>query len=491
MSYRLAHLSSSRFTSPSLVAQRRVRGLEAANSSWATHQSVKVWFSSNSVSSLSLYIHRPVNSRCTEVIVASALALLTTSVLVLAFPTTTATSQDPHNHTIPARNSPAELVVSSIWPEPTKLVSHGGGGNDGDGKGTNGILGSLVFADVAHSIGEHCPSKSPNRKALSISAAATSASTTENPASSIETATVVQLGGNSVTRGSVRQKPYDVSVRALQGGRMTMEDEYVVANGGRFAGVFDGHGGGGVSQRLRVNLYNKTCAALARKQHELTDASSVLSHVAALRDAFDEMEQDVLEDDGLQYQGSTAVVVVVHESEEGKRTLLSANVGDSRAILSRNQNAVDLTRDHKPNDDREKARILAMGETIEWDLISKVHRVRNLSLSRAIGDRYAKPIVSGQVEIQHYPVQEQDDEFFLLASDGLWDVMTSQDVISYVHRQMEQELDRESLHKDDRKNYKLVLRRNMAKFVAREAMRRGSADNVCVLMVWLNDMGLR
>jgi hypothetical protein len=69
--------------------------------------------------------------------------------------------------------------------------------------------------------------------------------------------------------------------------------------------------------------------------------------------------------------------------------------------------------------------------------------------------------------------------------------MTSQDVISYVHRQMEQELDRESLHKDDRKNYKLVLRRNMAKFVAREAMRRGSADNVCVLMVWLNDMGLR
>ena len=162
-------------------------------------------------------------------------------------------------------------------------------------------------------------------------------------------------------------------------------------------------------------------------------------------------------------------------------------MGDSRAVLSRRGKAVPLTRDHKPNDELEKARILSMGETIEWDRYSKVHRVRNLSLSRAIGDRYAKPVVSGQVEIQHYPVKEEDDEFVLLASDGLWDVMESDEVVAFVHQRLAEELAR--VPRDDAESYKVVLRRNMAKFVAREAIRRGSADNVCVIMVWLKDLG--
>ena len=169
--------------------------------------------------------------------------------------------------------------------------------------------------------------------------------------------------------------------------------------------------------------------------------------------------------------------------------MLSANVGDSRAILSRRGRAVDLTRDHKPNDEKEKARILSMGETIEWDRYCKVHRVRNLSLSRAIGDRYAKPVVSGEPEIKHFPLLEDGgDEFFLLASDGLWDVMTSQEAVSYVHDRIAEELERyKQLSEDgDTESYKLVLRKSMSKFLAREALRRGSGDNVCVIMVWLD-----
>ena len=303
-----------------------------------------------------------------------------------------------------------------------------------------------------------------------------------------------------------------------------MEDEYFVAEGGRFVAVFDGHGGGGVSQFLKHHLYDAVCHHLKEKHWEENDAllhhpsvllnhnntttntsknaecathpsnsaatliPSVFSHAAALKAAFSQIEDTVMADETLKYQGSTAVAVLLHESEEGHRTLLSANVGDSRAILSRNGRAVDLTRDHKPNEEREKARILAMGETIEWDRLSKVHRVRNLSLSRAIGDRYAKPAVSGEVEINHYPVVEDGDEFILLASDGLWDVMTSEDAVLFVHQRIENELSSENIAKDDVVNYKLVLRRNMAKFVAREAIRRGSCDNVCVIMVWLNDL---
>lgn len=271
-----------------------------------------------------------------------------------------------------------------------------------------------------------------------------------------------------------------------------MEDEYFCGDGGRFTAVFDGHGGAGVSQFLKKQLYTTVTEFLKEKHWEEKDESannshqlipSVSCHVSALRAAFEKVEKDVIADDELSYQGSTAVAVFLHENEDGHRTLLSANVGDSRAVLSRGGVAVDLTRDHKPNDEKEKARIMAMGETIEWDQDCKVHRVRNLSLARAIGDRYAKPAVSGEVEIQHFPVVEEEDQFIVLASDGLWDVMSSQDVVNYVNKQMEWGL--ASVGKDQADNYKLVLRKNMAKFVAREAIRKGSADNVSVLMVWL------
>lgn len=305
---------------------------------------------------------------------------------------------------------------------------------------------------------------------------------------------------------------YDLSIRAVKGQRKYMEDTFFVAPEGRFVAVFDGHGGAQVSSYLRDALYTLAQQALRQKQWEidhdmLTDAThgsvqqqqqrrrnmipSIASHVAALRTAFMEAEKHVLNQSTWDKQGSTAVAVWVHESpESGSRTLVSANIGDSRAILSREGVAINLTRDHKPNEEREKSRIKQLGGTIEWDALAKVHRVESLSLSRAIGDAFAKPIVSSEVEIKLYPVMEGKDEFLLLASDGLWDVMTSQEVVTYVKERFRAELSRiELTSQEDIENCKLVVRRNMARSICREAIRRGTGDNVCVLMVWLDDGG--
>jgi len=311
---------------------------------------------------------------------------------------------------------------------------------------------------------------------------------------------------------------YDVSVRALKGNRLCMEDEYYINNGGRFVAIFDGHGGGGVSTFLRDKLYAKitkhfnahhkikhdreyTHIEVGATDQDVRPSLAYLprySHVSAMimsiRAAFIEAGIEVLQMDDLQYQGSTALAVWLHEDLKScKRTLVSANLGDSRAIISRDGQAIDVTRDHKPSDDYEKKRILSMGEKIEWDDYCQVHRVRNLSLSRAIGDRFAKPAISDEVEIQLMPLSESTsdkkgkDEFIVLASDGLWDVMTSQECVNFIHERLN------DIPKAMKKETPLVMqrqehakRKTMSRFVANEALKRGSGDNICIVIVWLN-----
>lgn len=255
-------------------------------------------------------------------------------------------------------------------------------------------------------------------------------------------------------------------------------------NGGRFLAVFDGHGGADVSSILHQRLFELYSEALAKKHWEEQNEfgaerktiPSKSSHIAAIQRGLEQVEDALMKLDELVYQGSTAVCVVLHVAQSGKRTLLTANIGDSRAILCRGGKAIDMTRDHKPSDDQERKRIEAMGEEIEWDPYGQVYRVRDLSLSRAVGDRFAKPVVSSEPEILTFPVAEGEDEFVLLASDGLWDVMSSQDVVDFVHEVLGADIESYSL---------LDKRKNMARIVANEALERGSADNVCVVLLWL------
>jgi len=287
------------------------------------------------------------------------------------------------------------------------------------------------------------------------------------------------------TQEEAIKNPYQVSEGIFQGARWTMEDTYVVANGGRFLAVFDGHGGAEVSSILQERLYELYMEALAKKHWEDQNEFGVKrkmipsksAHIAALQRGLEQVEEAVMKLDELVYQGSTAVCVVLHTSKDGRRTLLTANIGDSRAILCRGGKAVDMTRDHKPGDTREKERIEAMGEEIEWDPYGQVYRVRDLSLSRAVGDRFAKPVVSSEPEIMTFPLQDRADEFVVLASDGLWDVMSSQDVVDYVQ---------EVLESKDEIYSKVDKRESMARIIANEALERGSADNVCVLVLWLD-----
>lgn len=276
-----------------------------------------------------------------------------------------------------------------------------------------------------------------------------------------------------------------------------MEDEIKIAGGGRFCALFDGHGGGEVSKYLKQHLYDLFLLHLEKKHWEESEfddedirqrTPSIPAYMTALRESLNSVETEVLRHKALNFVGSTAVAVVIHENPGGYRTLISANVGDSRAILSRNGKAVDLTKDHKPTSETERKRILKAGGRIFLDETG-VHRVMNLSLSRAIGDGFSKPIVTADPDIRRFRVEDGRDEFILLASDGLWDVMSSQDAVDFVRARLDDARSSASkLSKEDQVKMMKNARQGMANLVASQALRLGSADNTSVVMVWLNEI---
>lgn len=116
--------------------------------------------------------------------------------------------------------------------------------------------------------------------------------------------------------------------------------------------------------------------------------------------------------------GSTAVVALLTPDH-----IVVANCGDSRAVLCRGGIAIPLSLDHKPDRSDELARVEAAGGRVIFVNGARVEGI--LAMSRAIGDKYLKPYVTSEPEIT-FTKREPEDECLILASDGLWDVLSSE-----------------------------------------------------------------
>ena len=112
-------------------------------------------------------------------------------------------------------------------------------------------------------------------------------------------------------------------------------------------------------------------------------------------------------------------------------TIYASNVGDSRAIASIGGVAKALSVDHKPGDEKERARIEKAGGFVEFNRVNG-----NLALSRALGDFGFKTKDDFPAEDQivccdpDIVVETIDEswEWVLLACDGIWDVLSNQEV---------------------------------------------------------------
>ena len=103
-----------------------------------------------------------------------------------------------------------------------------------------------------------------------------------------------------------------------------------------------------------------------------------------------------------------------------------ANVGDTRSVVSSGGIAVDITRDQKASDPYEISRIIKRGGYVSNDRVLGI-----LAVGRAFGDASLKPPVQGHKSLTAEPEitayqPSSNDTFIIMATDGLWDVLSSQ-----------------------------------------------------------------
>ncbi|XP_016550392.1 probable protein phosphatase 2C 60 isoform X2 [Capsicum annuum] len=266
---------------------------------------------------------------------------------------------------------------------------------------------------------------------------------------------------------------------SMQGWRSTMEDAHAVYpnldTSASFFGVYDGHGGDEVS---------KFCAKFLHQEVLNHEASSAGDIGASIQHAFFRMDEmmcgqtgqrefaaltekdqakDIIEglisppkhgeskgqtdggssDEGANSDyrgptaGSTACVAIIQNIQ-----LLVANAGDSRCVLSRKGQAYDMSRDHKPDLPAEKERITNAGGYVRCGRVNG-----SLNMSRAIGDMELKQNKSLPAEKQIVTANPDictvelcnDDDFLVLACDGIWDCMSSQELVDFVGKQLKDE----------------------------------------------------
>ncbi|XP_031394626.1 probable protein phosphatase 2C 58 isoform X2 [Punica granatum] len=201
-----------------------------------------------------------------------------------------------------------------------------------------------------------------------------------------------------------------------------MED-YVVSdfkqvNGnelGLFA-IFDGHLGHDVANYLQTHLFSN----ILKQPDFWTDTES------AIKRAYQSTDEEILDKAMvLGKGGSTAVTAILINGEK----LMVANVGDSRAVICRNGGAKQLSVDHEPS--KEKRLIESRGGFVS-NLPGDVPRVDGqLAVARAFGDKSLKIHLSSEPHVAVEKI-DNDVEFIILASDGIWKVISNEEAVDLI-----------------------------------------------------------
>ncbi|XP_039314946.1 protein phosphatase ppm-1.G isoform X7 [Solenopsis invicta] len=162
--------------------------------------------------------------------------------------------------------------------------------------------------------------------------------------------------------------------------------------------------------------------------------------------------------------GTTALIALLEDNK-----LIVANVGDSRGVMCDEKgNAIPLSFDHKPQQERERKRINKAGGLVTFNGVWRVAGI--LATSRALGDYPLKDkkLVIANPDILTFDLNDHNPMFIILASDGLWDTFSNEEAVAFIKERINEP-------------------HFGAKSITLQSFYRGSADNITVVVINLKD----
>jgi len=260
----------------------------------------------------------------------------------------------------------------------------------------------------------------------------------------------------------------------MQGWRLGMEDAHITINSfnegqGQSAdawqglglfGVFDGHGGEQVARFCHRHLPEELSkfplrrakgghredleAAFVGAFHRMDDMLRDRAYTKELQKLTNPPKENTRPSSqpsrvNPHEVGCTACVCCITDTQ-----IVTANAGDSRAVLCCGGNAVPLSFDHKPNDAGEQRRIEKAGGKVHACGQNQYRVNGNLNLSRAIGDLNFKQGTHLKPEEQMicatpdvlFRERSAEDEFIVVCCDGVWDMMSCEEVVDFVRQRL-------------------------------------------------------
>jgi serine/threonine protein phosphatase PrpC len=236
-----------------------------------------------------------------------------------------------------------------------------------------------------------------------------------------------------------------------------------------FYAIFDGHGGKGVSKFLKDKL-----PSYFVKKDLLYHPTKKTEYYKYIKKVINNVQEKLIKEVPTSKNSGSTSLTSIFYNHNNKKYFYVINIGDSRMIKCNKYNiGIQLTKDHKPISYEEKKRISELGGKIIYD--QGDWRIKDLSVSRAFGDLDAMPFVYPLPDIFRYE-SEPNDKFIVMACDGLWDVMSNQDVVDFIL----EELDKLKKNKTTNGGGK----NNIAKLLGEYAIQKGSYDNITIIIVF-------
>jgi len=269
---------------------------------------------------------------------------------------------------------------------------------------------------------------------------------------------------------------------SMQGWRLEMEDAHSaviglpdIADDISWFAVFDGHAGSRVSYHCSNHLLESISSSdefrdSLKKENDLGEDELMEKVKGGILQGFLELDEKLRKipevANGEDKSGTTAICALI-----SNKYIIFSNCGDSRGVLSADgAKPVLVTQDHKPSNPPELERIQNAGGSV---MIQRVNG--SLAVSRALGDFEYKNVdgkgpteqlVSPEPEFYMKKRESDKDEFLVLACDGVWDVMTNEDICSFVAARMRvtdnleqiaNEVIDTCLHKGSRDNMSIII----------------------------------